>query len=53
MNIHLMSDQIKIRIGKVSQMPIEKEEDIQDVGYTMVPWKDSFTQPNLLFETNV
>ena len=21
-------------------MPIKKEEDIQDVGYTMVPWKD-------------
>jgi len=41
LNLHLMSDAMKIRVGRVSKLPIEKEEDIEDVGYTIIKrWKE-------------
>ena len=38
-NAHLMSDKMKLKIGMVKKLPIEKEEDIQDVGFVMIDWK--------------
>ena len=40
LNAHLMSDFIKVRIGFVRKWPIENEEEIEDLGYSMIPWKE-------------
>lgn len=39
MNAYLMSDKMKLKIGMVKKLPIEKEEDIEDVGFVMINWK--------------